>query len=86
MGVALFCFGLLVSNLNALAMASLANAAGIGAATIGAITTVISVPIAVLVGSILDGSAASVAMGFLLCGSIGLTIHLAIQFKGNAPN
>jgi len=52
----MFCFGILVSNLNAMAMRSLGARAGTGAAVVGALTTFVSVPLAILVGSAYHGS------------------------------
>jgi DHA1 family bicyclomycin/chloramphenicol resistance-like MFS transporter len=75
----LFCFGLLVSNLNALAMAQLTKSAGTGAASIGALTTIISVPVAVMIGWIMTGNAAPVTVGFVICGLIAFALHKAIQ-------
>ncbi|WP_299869798.1 MFS transporter [uncultured Roseobacter sp.] len=60
----LFCFGLLVSNLNALAMRSLGTVAGTGASVVGAVTTFVSVPLAILVGSFYSGSSAPLVLAF----------------------
>ncbi len=79
MGAVLFCFGLLVSNLNALAMKNLANAAGTGAAFVGALTTIISVPVAIFIGGIVSSSAFPVAIGFAVGGGLALAVHLVLQ-------
>ena len=49
-------FGLLFGNLNALAMEPLGHIAGIGAAVVGSLSTLISVPLGTLVGQMFDGT------------------------------
>jgi DHA1 family bicyclomycin/chloramphenicol resistance-like MFS transporter len=78
-GIILFSFGLLVSNLNALAMAELADIAGTGAAFVGALSTFISIPIAILIGRFGSGTGLSIIMGFLICGVFALSIHLVVS-------
>ncbi|KKJ77056.1 hypothetical protein WH95_08190 [Kiloniella litopenaei] len=68
----MFCFGILVSNLNALAMKSLGTVAGTGAALVGALTTLISVPLAIMVGNIHHNSVLSLASAFGLFALISL--------------
>ncbi len=64
LAVMLFCFGLLVSNLNALAMRSLGAVAGTGASVVGAVTTFVSVPLAILIGSFYSGSSVPLVLAF----------------------
>lgn len=64
LAVMLFCFGLLVSNLNALAMRSLGAVAGTGASVVGAVTTFVSVPLAIMVGSFYTGSSVPLVLAF----------------------
>ncbi len=55
--IALFLgIGLLFGNLNALAMEPLGHLAGVGAAVVGSVSTLISVPFGVLVGQSFDGT------------------------------
>lgn len=70
----LFCFGFLVSNLNAMAMQSLGATAGTGAAIVGALTTFISVPLAILVGGYYSGSVMPLVGAFGLFSLIGLCL------------
>lgn len=81
MGIVLFCVGILVSNLNALAMGPIADAAGTGAAFVGALATVISVPVAIGIGEFADTTAISIPAGFAVCSTIALCIHLLLQRK-----
>lgn len=78
MAAVLFCFGLLVSNLNVLAMETLGATAGTGAALVGAISTLISVPFAIAVGSFYSGSVVPVVLGFGVCGFASLLLHLRL--------
>ena len=50
------CVGVVIGNLNALAMQPLGHIAGIGAAFVAALTTAISVPLGALVGQRFDGT------------------------------
>ena len=54
--VAFFCMGLTFGNLNALAMKSLGHIAGVGAAVVASLTTLIGVPFGVLLGQSFDGT------------------------------
>lgn len=74
--LALFCVGLLIVNLNALAMQSLTNYAGTGAAFVGALSTLISIPIAILTGELTQSTAMPLAMCFFISASLALFIHL----------
>ena len=53
---AFFCIGILFGNMNALAMKPLGHVAGIGAAVIGSLSTLISVPIGVVIGRSYSGT------------------------------
>jgi DHA1 family bicyclomycin/chloramphenicol resistance-like MFS transporter len=53
---AFFCIGILFGNINALAMKPLGHIAGIGAAVIGSLSTLISVPIGTLIGQSYNGT------------------------------
>lgn len=48
--MAFFCVGILFGNMNALAMKPLGHVAGIGAAVLGSLSTLISVPIGIVIG------------------------------------
>lgn len=67
-----FCVGILFGNFNALAMQPLGEMAGIGAALIGSITNLISVPTAILIGTFVIDDVKPVAVGFAVCGILSL--------------
>jgi DHA1 family bicyclomycin/chloramphenicol resistance-like MFS transporter len=69
---AFFCIGILFGNINSMAMLPLGQMAGIGAAIIGSLSTVFSVPTAVLVGSFVEESVTPIAVGFVVFGSLSL--------------
>jgi DHA1 family bicyclomycin/chloramphenicol resistance-like MFS transporter len=73
-----FCFGVLFGNLNALAMKPLGHIAGVGAAVVGSLSTVISVGIGILIGASYNGTILPIVGGFALLGALSLvTIHWA---------
>ena len=59
-----FCVGLLFGNLNALSMAPLGHIAGVGAAVVGFVATLISVPIGAAIGQAYDGTVTALVSGF----------------------
>ena len=66
------CVGLLFGNLNALAMEPLGHVAGLGAAVIASIATLISVPLGALVGGSFDGTLYALAGSFAFFGAATL--------------
>ncbi len=73
----LFAIGFMFGNINALAMQPIGHIAGVGAAIIGFVSTVISVPIAIFVGSFISTTALPLFAGFLICGMLCIML---IQF------
>jgi DHA1 family bicyclomycin/chloramphenicol resistance-like MFS transporter len=67
-----FCIGILFGNLNALAMSPLGHMAGIGAAIVGSLSTLIQMSLGTLIGRQYNGTVLPVIIG------IGLLIGLAI--------
>lgn len=66
--VAFFCTGIMFGNLNALAMEPLGHIAGVGAAVVGSLSTFISVPLGVYIGTSYDGTVLPLIAGFaILC-------------------
>ena len=59
-----FFMGILFGNLNALAMEPLGHVAGLGAAVVGSISTLISVVLGVLVSGAYNGTVLPLVMGF----------------------
>ncbi len=60
-----FCIGILFGNLNSMAMEPLGHIAGMGAAVIGAISTVISVILGSFIGQMIDQDTQPLLLGFL---------------------
>lgn len=60
------CFGLVLGNLNALAMEPLGKIAGLGAALVGFVSTLISLPLSWLITKGYDGGMHSLALSFIL--------------------
>ncbi|MEG3765476.1 multidrug effflux MFS transporter [Alteromonas sp. 14N.309.X.WAT.G.H12] len=65
MFVGFFFMGILFGNLNAMAMQPLGHMAGIGAAIIGSMSSIFSVPIALFIDSFLSGTLFPIGIGFL---------------------
>lgn len=63
-----FCIGILFGNLNAIAMEPLGHIAGIGAAIIGSLTSLISSPLSMIIGHYYNGTTLPLAWGFLVLG------------------
>jgi len=69
-----FCVGILNGNQNSLAMEPLGNLAGIGAAVVGSISTLISIPIGILIGQSYNGTAVPLIFGIALLSGISLGV------------
>ncbi len=65
-----FCVGLLFGNLNAMAMEPLGHIAGVGAAVVGTLSMLISIPVGILIGQAFDGSIRPLITGFALCSTL----------------
>lgn len=61
--MAFFCVGILFGNMNALAIKPLGHIAGIGAAVIGSLSTLISVPLGVVIGQSCNGTIVALVAG-----------------------
>ncbi len=68
--ITFFCLGIIFGNLNALAMEPLGHMAGLGAALVGSLSTLISLPLGWAVGYGFDGGVVPLVAGF---GVLGLT-------------
>lgn len=71
-----FCIGLLFANFNALAMEPLGHIAGVGAAVVGSLQTVIAVALGALIGQAYDGSVLPLVGGFALLGLVSIAIMI----------
>lgn len=82
---AFFCVGLLFGNLNALSMEPLGHIAGVGAAVVGFVGTLISVPIGAAIGQAYDGTVMALAGGFSIFGAAALiTMRWAQGAQGHS--
>lgn len=64
--VSFFCIGILFGNLNALAMEPLGHIAGVGAAVVGALSTLISMLLGTLIGQSYNGTILPLVGGFMI--------------------
>ncbi|WP_300465392.1 multidrug effflux MFS transporter [Desulfobacula sp.] len=71
--LAFFCLGILFGNLNAIAMVPLGHIAGMGAAVIGSLTSLISSPLSVIIGRYYNGTTVPLALGFIILGVLTIT-------------
>ena len=74
-----FTLGFIFGNLRAIAMEPIGHIAGIGAAITGFISTMISIPIATYIGSFIGDTILPLFVGFLVCGSISLSIFMLMR-------
>jgi DHA1 family bicyclomycin/chloramphenicol resistance-like MFS transporter len=74
-----FCIGLLFGNLNAIAMQPLGHIAGVGAAVVGFLSTLIAVPIGILIGQCYNESVLPIAGGFTVFCLGSLLISLWVE-------
>jgi DHA1 family bicyclomycin/chloramphenicol resistance-like MFS transporter len=80
--VTFFGFGILFGNLNAIAMEPLGHIAGVGAAVVGSLSTLISVPISILIGQCYNETVIPLIGGFSILSIISFfTIRLTENWK-----
>jgi DHA1 family bicyclomycin/chloramphenicol resistance-like MFS transporter len=72
--IAFFCIGILFANFNALAMQPLGHIAGVGAAVVGSLQTLISLLLGTLIGQSYDGTALPLVGGFAILGLMSLAV------------
>ncbi len=63
-----FCIGILFGNMNALAMQPLGHIAGIGAAVVGSLSTLLATPLGAGIGQAYNGTVTPLALGFAALG------------------
>ena len=85
-GTVFFMAGLTVGNVNALAMEPLGHIAGLAASLIGAISTVLSVLLAIPVGLIFDGTPLPMAIAIAVEAGLALLLMLRLRdYQRPAP-
>ncbi len=72
--VAFFAVGILFGNFNALAMEPLGHMAGLGAALVGSVSTLISLPLGWAVGHLFDNTIVPLVAGFAILGAVSLIV------------
>ena len=75
------CVGVLFGNLTALAMEPLGHIAGVGAAVVASLATLVSVPLGMLIGQRFDGTMYALIGAFAL---FGAATHAALRFAESA--
>jgi len=70
----LFSIGFIFGNLNAMAMEPIGHIAGIGASIIGFLSTLVSVPVAAIIGQFVEETALPIFLGFACCVGISLLL------------
>lgn len=81
-----FCIGVLFGNVNALAMEPLGHIACVGAAVVGSISTLISVPLGMYIGSVYDGTVLSLVAGFTLLLAAALAVMEWTEWKARSAD
>ncbi|MCA9895196.1 MAG: multidrug effflux MFS transporter [Anaerolineae bacterium] len=69
-----FCVGILFGNQNALAMEPLGHLAGIGAAVVGSLSTLIQMPLGTLIGQNYNGTVVPMILGLALLSGLSLIV------------
>lgn len=64
--------GIVFGNLNAMAMEPLGHIAGVGAAVVGSLSSLISVTVGSQIARSYDGTALPIALGYIVCGACAL--------------
>ena len=70
--VTFFGIGILFGNLNAIAMGPLGHIAGVGAAVVGSLSTLIAVPVGILIGQCYNETVLPLTGGFALFSTVSL--------------
>lgn len=69
-----FCYGILIGNISAQAMKPFGHIAGLASAIIGSISTILSVPLSILVGKLYNSSQMIVVLSFFAIGFLSILI------------
>ena len=81
--VSFFCTGILFGNLNALAMQPLGHLAGIGAAVVGSLSTLISMLLGIVIGQAYNGTVSPLVFGMAIL--TGLSVFVIRWAEVNEP-
>lgn len=80
-----FCVGLLFGNMNALAMEPLGHIAGLGAAVVGSLSTLLATPLGMAIGQAYSGSITPLVLGFAALG-LGALALMRWAGRGRTPS
>ena len=69
-----FCIGLLFGNQNALAMEPLGHLAGIGAAVVGSLSTLIQMPLGTIIGQNYNGTIFPLVIGIAVLAGLSIFV------------
>jgi len=78
---AFFCIGIPFGNFNALAMEPMGHIAGIAAAVVGSLTTVVSLLFGTVIGQAYDGTVLPLVAGFTVLGLAALAVLRWTEYK-----
>ena len=81
-----FCLGFLFGNLRAIAMEPVGHIAGIGAAITGFISTLMAVPISIVIGKFVKLTVLPIFIGFSICSFISILILIVLTIKAPQNN
>ena len=82
-GILFFCFGLLFGNINAMAMEPMGHVAGIAAAVIGAISSIMSNIVGTSIGQMYDNTLIPMTMSYILLCSVALALLYYAEAQTN---
>jgi len=80
--IAFGCMGIIFGNLNALAMEPLGHLAGMGAAVVGSLSTLIAGSLALVIGSLYNGTVLPLVAAFAVTGTVAGLIALSLEIFG----
>jgi len=81
-----FCIGILFGNQNALAMDPLGNLAGIGAAVVGSLSTLIQMPLGTIIGHNYNGTIFPLIIGIAILTGISIFVVRWAESKSIVPS
>ncbi|MFT4664776.1 MAG: DHA1 family bicyclomycin/chloramphenicol resistance-like MFS transporter [Gammaproteobacteria bacterium] len=73
------CIGFIFGNIRALAMQPIGHIAGVGASLNGFISTMMAVPLAILIGRFIDETALPLFVAFLCCGVVSILLLYVLE-------
>ncbi len=75
------CLGFIWGNMRSIAMEPIGHIAGIGAAITGFISTILSIPISIFVGSFIEDSVWALFAGLGICGLISVVLFMSFKTR-----